>query len=315
MKSGTIILASCVFFSLVLIRCQGIENKSAGLQSQELESHTDSIKKFTTSSAAEDKDKQPERKFIRTADIKFKVHDVVRATYTIENIINNFGGFVTYTNLNSTVDNKINIQVSEDSSIETTYFTVANIMTLRVPNTMLDTTLKSIATLISYIDYRVIKADDAALVLLANHLTENRANGTSQRLSNAISGKGRKLVETTNAEDHLLLRQEQSDNAKLASLSLTDQVNFSTITLALYQRQGLLREKISNEKAFVEYTPGLGKKIFGSLSTGWEMLETLIVFFVQFWWVMVIGVIVVLVLKMYRGAAKKPLLEENKPRE
>ena len=60
-------------------------------------------KAATSSSAAVENNKDSVHKFIRTADLKFKVKDVVQSTYTIENITNVHGGFVTYTNLSSTI--------------------------------------------------------------------------------------------------------------------------------------------------------------------------------------------------------------------
>lgn len=60
---------------------------------------------ITTSSAAVEKNKDSTRKFIRTAEMKFKVKSVINSTYDIENICNDQGGFVTYTNLASTIEN------------------------------------------------------------------------------------------------------------------------------------------------------------------------------------------------------------------
>src|SRR5688572_8732959 len=43
------------------------------------------------------------RKFVRTANMKFKVKDVRKSTFGIEDIISKRDGFVSYTNLNSSV--------------------------------------------------------------------------------------------------------------------------------------------------------------------------------------------------------------------
>ena len=47
-----------------------------------------SANKFISSSAAVENGKDSTRKFIRTAELKFKVKSVVNATYAIEHIIN-----------------------------------------------------------------------------------------------------------------------------------------------------------------------------------------------------------------------------------
>lgn len=241
-----------------------------------------------SSSAAVENGKDSIRKFIRTADLKFKVKSVVNATYAIENITNEQGGFVTYTNLSSTTNNKTTIAVSADSSLETIYYTVVNSMTLRVPNTKLDTTLKSIATLIDYLDFRVIRADDVALQLFSNKLTQERVAKNEERLANAIDNRGKKLKETTAAEELLLNKQEQRDQAKISNFSLYDQISYSTVTLNIYQHEAIHREMIYNDKNITAYTPALGSRILEALKAGWEVVESIIVFFAEIWWLLLL---------------------------
>ena len=255
--------------------------------------------KFISTSAAVENGKDSTRMFIRTADLKFKVKSVVNATYAIENITSQLDGFVTYANLNSTIDNKTTTAISADSSLETTYFSVVNQMTLRVPNTKLDTTLKAIATLIDYLDYRVIKADDVALQILSNKLTQDRVSKNEQRLTNAIDNRGKKLNETANAEELLLNKQEQSGNAKISNLSLQDQINFSTITLSIYQRQTFKRELISNNKNIDAYIPSLGSRIFEALKAGWDVLEAIIVFIAQLWGIIILAIVVYILYRKF----------------
>jgi hypothetical protein len=236
-----------------------------------------------SSSAAVENSKDSTRKFIRTANLKFKVKSVIKSTYDIENITGSHGGFVTYTNLASNIDNVTNIAVSADSSLETTYYTVTNSITLRVPNIQLDTTLKEIAHNIDYLDYRIIKADDVALQILSNSLTQKRSAKNEERLTNAIDNRGKKLNETTRAEEILLSKQGQADQAKISNLSLSDQVKFSTVNLLIYQRQTIKRELISNDKNIEAYEPGFGSKILDSIKFGWDMLEGGIIFLTKLW--------------------------------
>jgi len=257
-----------------------------------------------SSSAAVENNKDSTRKFIRTADLKFKVKSVIKSTYDIENITGRQGGFVTYTSLSSNIDNVTNIPVSADSSLETTYYTVTNSITLRVPNTRLDTTLKEIAHNIDYLDYRIIKADDVALQLLSNKLMQNRSAKNEARLTHAIDSRGKKLNETTLAEEMLLSKQEESDQAKIANLSLSDQIKFSTVSLFIYQRQTLKREIISNDKNIESYEPGFGTKILESLKAGWDIVEVFIVFLAKFWGLILIAISGYVIFKRYAHKIK-----------
>jgi len=254
---------------------------------------------FISSSAAVENGKDTTRRFIRSADLKFKVKSVINSTYDIEDITNRQGGFVTFTNLTSNIDNATTTAVSADSSLETTYYTVTNSITLRVPNTKLDTTIKEISNNIDYLDFRIIKAEDVALQILSNNLTQKRSAKNEERLTNAIDNRGKKLNETTVAEEILLSKQEQADNAKISNLSLTDQIKFSTINLSIYQRQTIKRELISNDKNIDAYEPGFGTKILDALVYGWDILETFIVFLTKLWGLFLFAIFVYFIYKKY----------------
>jgi hypothetical protein len=170
-----------------------------------------------SSSAAVEKQKST-RKFLRTADIKFKVKQVAKATYAIENSVSQHGGFVTYTNLQSHIVSKDQTKVSQDSTLETTRYTVDNAMVLRVPNTRLDTVLKALAKEVDFLDSRLIKADDVQLQLLANQWTQKRSDKHEARLGKAIDTKGSKLRDISKAEEQLqqagLKRRKQTQQPR-----------------------------------------------------------------------------------------------------
>ena len=259
------------------------------------------VEKTISSNAAVVK-KESNRKFVRTADLKFKVKNVAKSTYAIENIVAKNGGFVTFTDLKSTVNEKSETKISQDSTLETTRFTVDNTITLRVPNTQLDTVLKLMVNEVAFLDSRLIKADDVALQLLSNKMAQKRLTSHQKRLEKGIDTKGKKLNDITNAEDKDLDRETESDETVLKNLSLEDQVNFSTVTLYLYQRESVLQEIMANEKNINTYRPHIGLQVWDSLKTGWFMLEAIIAFIVQLW---ALILIVILGLFGYRKFVKK----------
>jgi hypothetical protein len=260
---------------------------------------------LVSSSAAVVNKKDSTHKFIRTADLKFKVKSVIKSTYNIEDITARMGGFVTYTNLASVLDDNETKSVSVDSSLVITHFTVTNSITLRVPNTKLDTTLKLISANIDYLDYRIIKADDVALQMLSNNLAIKRSAKNENRITHAIDNRGKKLTETTTAEEVVLNKQEQADNARIVNLSLRDQLNFSTVNLVIYQRQTVRHELIANDKSIKEYEPGFGTKILDSLSYGWDILEAILVFLFNLWGLVLLGAIIFVLYKLYVIKFKK----------
>jgi hypothetical protein len=256
------------------------------------------VEKTISSNAAVEK-KESNRKFVRTADLKFKVKNVAKSTYAIENIVAKNGGFVTFTDLKSTVNEKSETKISQDSTLETTRFTVDNTITLRVPNTQLDTVLKSMVKEVAFLDSRLIKADDVALQLLSNKMAQKRLTSHQKRLEKGIDTKGKKLNDITNAEDKVLDRETESDETVLKNLNLEDQVNFSTVTLYLYQRESVLQEMVANEKSINAYRPHIGLQILDGLKTGWFMFEAIIAFIVQLWSIIVLVILGLFIYKKY----------------
>ena len=234
-------------------------------------------------------DKKSTRKFIRTADVKFKVKNVAKSTYIIEDATSKFGGYVIYTNLESNIFNEDRTKISPDSTLVTTNFRVENNITIRVPDIKLDTTLKTIARQIHFLNYRIIKADDVSLQMLSNQMAQKRSQNSEQRLANAIDATGKKLNDITDAEENLDNKKEQNDAAKIQNLSLKDQVDFSTITFNIYQDESSLQEMIANEKSINSYRPHIGLQIIDSLKTGWFLLEDIISFIVLIWPILLLG--------------------------
>ena len=254
------------------------------------------------------KDSIPERKLVRTADIKFKAKNVAQSTYAIESTVNRYGGLITNNNLQSHMSETSRTKVSRDSLLETSKYVVENNMTLRIPNRSLDTVVKAIAKEIQYLNYRVIKADDVALQMLSNQLAQQRNANHNNRLAHSIDQKGKKLNQITDAENNLLGKNEESDHAAIQNLSLQDQVNFSTITLAMYQN-----ETVHSEMVAIGKTPGdygnFGLEIWDGIKNGWFILERMIAFVVQLWSVVLMGGIAFFVFRRY--LRKKPISINN----
>ena len=235
------------------------------------------------SSNAAKVDPKSNRKFVRTADIKFKVKNVAKSTNQIEDATVKFGGFVTYTNLQSSILNEDKTKISIDSTLVSTKYQVENNITIRVPNTQLDTVIKTIAKQIHFLNYRVIKADDVTLQMLSNKMAQNRSRSSEDRLVKAIDNKGKKLNQIMDAEDILEDKKAQNDATKLQNLSLEDQINFSTLTLQIYQDETVMQEMVANEKSLNSYRPNIGLQIWESLKSGWFVLENILSFIVSLW--------------------------------
>lgn len=293
-------------FAVLVISCkQGESRQEEAPLSEKSSSQTasdESMKNVLSSNAAV-QNPDDKRKFIRKADIKFKVKNVAQSTYKIENAVGKFGGIVTNTDLQSHLIDKKQTKISADSTLQTIKYSVENNITLRIPNTKLDTVIKSIAKEIEYLDFRVIKADDVSLQLLAADLSQQRISDHTKRLQNDIDQKGKKLNDIADAENEVLNKKEQSDNAKIQNLTMHDQIVYSTVTLAIYQNETIKQELVAIEKDNQAYG-NFGLEILDGLKTGFAILASIIAFVVQLWSVILLAILGIFVYRKYLKTPK-----------
>lgn len=255
-----------------------------------------------------DKVTLPARQFIRTADVKFRVGNVAEATHQIEAITAQQGGFVTYTKLDSQKDDTQTVAISADSLLETTRYTVSNTITLRVPNTRLDTTLRALTNLSDYLDFREIKSDDVALQRLAAAQTRQRNLAYDQRLRNAVNRRGQKLGDTNATEENRLNHQQQTDESQVNDLALVDQLQFSTVTLTVYQRQSVQRTVLPNSNNVQVYEPGFLTRVTEALAAGGHVLANFILILLEGWGIILFCLVAYLLIRYVVGRFKRPLI-------
>jgi len=286
MKRNLKIMHATVVLGLVFA-CKKAPESSENAAFEEKTTVSDAAGSFSSSAAVVNLNSN--RKFVRTADVKFKVKNVTQSTYAIEDATSKFGGFVTYTNLESNIYDENKTKISPDSTLVSTKYKVENNITIRVPNAKLDTVLKIISKQVHFLNYRRIKADDVSLQIVSNEMAQKRSTVSEKRLENAIDAKGKKLKEIGSAEENLDLKKEQNDLVKIQNLSLNDQINFSTVSLNIYQDESIVQEMIANEKSINFYRPNIGLQILDSLKTGWFMLENIVSTVVLLWPLLLLG--------------------------
>ena len=245
---------------------------------------SDSVSAPVSQMAADNTSSKPEEHvFLRKADLKFSVKDVGRSTAEIENIVRKQNGFITYTKLNGSKTDYGATRVSKDSVIQIASVTVVNEITLRVPNQNLDSTLIEINRQVEFMDNRTITADDVKLQLLSAKMAMKRNKNHIKKLNNVIDQQGKKLNETVNALENLANETGANDAQELSLLDLNDQVNYSTVTLYIYQPGKKEYKKAEFIPAIEPYTPSFGDKIKSASAIGLEILEGIAIFFVTIW--------------------------------
>ncbi|HRG59582.1 MAG TPA: DUF4349 domain-containing protein [Bacteroidia bacterium] len=271
-----------------------VSNHELAEQEKELQ-----LKSALSSNAAVVNTKDTVHQFVRTAEMKCLVNNVVESTHAFERIVAQYNGFVTYTHLHSNVNSFREIPIGVDSILSSSTYTVVNNISLRVPNIHLDTVLKSFAQYIEYFDYRIIKADDVALQLMGNRLSYNRNINSADRMQQALLQQKAKLNEITTMEESIHDKQAQADAAYLQNVALKDKIAYSTVTIELYQPKTVMQQLRLTEEHLGKYEPSLASKIIHALSFGWHIFESIVLFILKLWPLAMLGLIAYVAVKKY----------------
>lgn len=220
------------------------------------------------SSSAAKEPNDPNKKFVRTADLKFRVKEVVKSTQQIEDITGKFGGYVAYTNLESQQVGSSVEPYGEDSLIEVSKYQLRNEMVLRVPNTRLDSLLREIGTLVDHFDYRKIEAGDVTLQYEMNKrsaVVDRRVGG---RIEDAIDSK---------------------------------------VTLSIYEKPNVMTSVVVSDAVYQKYKPSFGDRFVTAMERSWNFLLDILLFFAQIWFLPFVGLVVYLIYR-YNARKVKPAL-------
>ncbi|NVO03372.1 MAG: DUF4349 domain-containing protein [Bacteroidetes bacterium] len=234
-----------------------------------------------------------EKKFIKTADLKFKVKNVLQATEKIEDVTTKYGGYLTYSNLENKNENIRTTELTKDSLLISKQIDVVNEIKLRVPNEKLDSFVRELNPLVVFLDYRVIKLDDVTHQFLSTQKKNARFQKYENRQLNNIDKKSSKLNETTNAEDNLFDRQNQADDQQIKALELADNVKYCNLNIQIYQKPVIVREVIANFDFITEKKQGFFSRAGESLMQGWTILEELILFLLKTWSFLLISLVTI----------------------
>lgn len=282
-----IFLSKTVLFGAIgcfFVACSG-QNENTFQKTEENIALDSAMVEPQTAEAAD----KPQRKFIRTADLQFKVKDVRKSSEEIEDLTTKYGGFIAYSNLYSDILDKKTVIISRDSVLEVSSINIQNAINIRVPNQNLQALLKDLNGMMLYVNHRIIKADDVSLQMLSHELYNKRVEKFSERAQSVNQHRKGDIAAATDAEDTVLSRQLSADEHKVQNMNLQDQVDFSTVTINLYQHTILNKAMIENHEGIDSYRTNVFLRIWDSIKTGWIFFEDVIVVLARLWMFFLLG--------------------------
>jgi hypothetical protein len=290
---------------------QPVEDAAPSAPEQEAQIETDTSPRAADLSSSAATYRDGKRKFIRTAQAQFRVKDVYRSALSIEDVAAAQGGFVVANNIYAQTMNTQRRPAGKGMLIELTEYAVRGDLTVRVPSDNTQAFLRAIANQMEFLDQRSFNAADAQFQILRQQLTYQREQETQRQIGQA-SQQGGRIYDKVDAIAAQSGAKSQRDEALIQQKEFEDKVEFSTITLSLYQMSKIRKTELPDVEAiFRDNSPGFFSRLGDSLSIGWYGVLDVLVALMRAWPVWLLLVAAFLGFRRWRANRKPKPMPSN----
>lgn len=239
-------------------------------------------------------------KFVIRSNVKFKVDDVYKSTLKVENITGKMDGLVINSNLSSNVQSNYTQKVSADSILEITEFYRNINMTIKVPSKNLEQFLLSIASEISFLNYRNIHAEEVTIQLRAHEWMKEQFKNYQEEIRKISVPDNNKNTLSELEKIKALYRQKEIEKDRLVEhWKLQDDIEYSLVTIKMYGRDQKQIKKFAISDDIEKYEPGFWSKTYSAFAKGWNGIQKVFIGLITIWPVFLIGIIVWLIIKKF----------------
>ncbi|RAJ79142.1 uncharacterized protein DUF4349 [Chitinophaga dinghuensis] len=231
------------------------------------------------------------RKRVRTADVRCRVKNVFDATTALERVTKDLQGIVAESHQENTVSQDKYVPYSADSLMHVRMYSTVAQLTLRVPVNQMDSVVRVLSGMATYIDHRTLKDEDKTMQYLSNSLRNEIATQTP------VPNKKHTSLDIAKYKDE---KAEKVIDRQLNNLSLMDDVNNATITIAMVQPD--------RADVVVEVDPaaatraGFGTELKNALYDGAVILRNILLFLITIWPFLLVGAMAWFLVKKFRKA-------------
>lgn len=183
------------------------------------------------------------KKFVKTAQVDMEVKNVYETTISIEKQLKKLGGFVTKSEMHSSVISEENFPINDEDAKLVREFRQINDMEVRVPTMRLGEFLEYVNQSNLFLHTRNISAEDVSANIMMADLEEKRMKKTENNIQTIKNN-----AEKVNLADSNLSEQ---NNQKLATYNLSDNLKYSTVNLHLKEPSSRVSSiAVTNTKNF-----------------------------------------------------------------
>lgn len=220
----------------------------------------------------------PSRKIIHTADIRCRVGDVYKSVDTLERMVNELGGMIAESTMENTTASFHAVRYSADSLKHVTSYTTTAHLTLRILNFYLDTVIRKVPMLATFIDTRTMQRRDVTLKYLANAMKNQAAGIAPPAIADKDNGgvKENKAVSSPKA-----LGNDTVINRRIENLQMLDDVNYATLKVDLYQPEKVDIQIVADTDRAASVP--FGSRILLALGDGWQLIKGFVIVLLTVW--------------------------------
>jgi len=268
--------------------------KKGEVSSKELESYavTDSAAIVLSDSISSVADmKVKDKQFIKTADVNMEVKDVYNATIAIEKSVQDLGGFVTNSNLQSNVVSENTYNTSNEEAMLVKKYQTENKMQVRIPTEKLGELLTAINTNKLFLNSRSINAEDVTANIKYSELEGKRNQKTSDNINKLKTNKDKVKLDDENMSEGNL--------QKLSSINMTDNLKYSTIDIYIKEPQLRIAEIAVTNTTSIDnkYKYNFIYDVKDGFVYGFYLIQRIIVALINVWPLVLIAAIIIYFLR------------------
>ncbi|MFL9835626.1 DUF4349 domain-containing protein [Chryseobacterium terrae] len=257
----------------------------------------DSISSVATMSV---KDKQ----FIKTANVNMEVKDVYNATISIEKSVQDLGGFVTHSNLQSRVISEETYNTSDENAMLVKKYQTENSMQVRVPTSRLGELLTLINDKKLFLNSRVINAEDVTSSIKYAEMEGKRIKKTAENISELKTTKDKVEMSDEN--------MSEENQQKLANLDVADNLKYSTVDIYIQEPNVRIAEIAVTNSINIDnkYKFDFFYSAKNAFVEGYYLIQRIVIGLVTIWPILLIGGIA---FYFYRkNKSNKKVIQEHK---
>ena len=223
------------------------------------------------------------KQFIKTANVDMEVKNVYDTTISIEKSVQDLGGFVTHSNLQSRVISEDTYNTSDKDAMLIKKYQTENTIQARVPTSKLGELLTLINDKKLFLNSRIINAEDVTSNIKYAEMEGKRIKKTSENISELKITKDKVKMSDEN--------MSEENQQQLANLDVADNLKYSTVDIYIKEPKVRIAEiaVTNSENIDNKYKFDFFYSAKNAFVEGYYLIQRIVIGLIVIWPILLIG--------------------------